>query len=337
MGAFSDKDMPEIICSPRDHLIAASKSFPIAWQQADSFRADRGRDLPNWPDWCFMPMAGWYAIASGGGDNRLSLDQVSAVARLAALGAWRTTQGVYRFDPDLYAEIVDTPIDGDLPHEVLYRMPEWCVYIETPGIKWRDQLLYGFFAHLESDANNGRPELRLLLDTATDLIAVPLHLGQWSLTESVRRFLDVSQIHSGMTLPTKGLAGPMSEIITPLISLLLYLCSQNSEIGNGTRLPSNPQPTKTKRGLRIFAPDKPTTWDVGVRLGAALRTARESEGSSGESNSGPRPHVRRAHWHGYWTGPKTGERKITLKWLPPIPVNVTSPDELPATIRPVTR
>lgn len=322
-----------LTCRPRDHLIAAGKLYPQAWAQSDQFRADRGHGLPDWPDWCYLPIAGWYAIVSGGGDNRANIATIGDVGRLSALGAWRVTQGIYRFDPDLYAAIIDTPVDGDLPHDVLYRMPEWCVYIETSGMVWLDASLLGFFAHLEHDANNGRPELRLLLDTDTALIPLPVHLGQWSLAESIRRMLDVASIQSGMAIPTKGATKPIAEAVEPLISLLLYLCSQNAEIGDGSRLPANPKPVKTKRGLRTFAPDKPVTWDVGVRLGAALRKARVESVAGDGTHSGPLPHVRRAHWHGYWTGPRAGERKLILKWLPPIPVNVESPDDLPATIR----
>lgn len=326
-------------CRPRDHLAAAGRMFPNAWAQSDIFRADRGTDIPDWPQWCYLPIAGWYAIASGGGNNRLPLAAVGEVGRLAALGAWRVTQGVYRFDPELYAAIIDTPVDGDLPHDVLYRLPEWCVYIETPGMQWFDKPLYGFFAHLESDANNGRVELRLLIDAEAGLTPLPLHLGSWSLAESIRRTLDIASIQAmgaGTQLPS-GSAKPIAEAVEPLVSLLLYLCSQNAEIGDGSRLPANPSPKKTKRGLRTFAPDKPVTWDVGVRLGAALRKARTSSADGGGTHTGPLPHVRRAHWHGYWTGPRTGERKLTLKWLPPIPVNLESPDSLATTIRSVDR
>lgn len=220
------------------------------------------------------------------------------VGRLAALGTWRVTQGIYRFDPTLYAEIIDTPVAGDLPNDVLYRMPEWCVYIETPGMQWFGTPLNGFFSHLEFDANSGRPELRLLLDTATHLTPLPLHLGQWPLAESIRRMIDIASIQAmGVGIaPPAGVTRPLSEAVEPLISLLLYLCSQNAEIGDGNRFPANPEPKKTKRGLRIFAPDKPVTWNVGIRLGAALRKARaESEAGDG-THAGPLPHVRRAHW-----------------------------------------
>ena len=42
-----------------------------------------------------------------------------------------------------------------------------------------------------------------------------------------------------------------------------------------------------------------------------------------------RPHYRRAHWHSFWRGPrsKPEEREITVKWIPPIPVNLGDVDE----------
>lgn len=92
------------------------------------FRDSRGKDLPGWPDWCFMPMAAWYSIACHiNGVDRLLLDLATEPARLGALGTWRYTQSVYRLDPDLFKAVWNTVPTGDLPCEVIYRMPEWCV------------------------------------------------------------------------------------------------------------------------------------------------------------------------------------------------------------------
>ena len=336
-------------CRPRDHLVAANKLYPDAWRAADDFRADRGRDgLPDWPQWCYLPLAGWYAIVSGGGAGRVPPQRIGDVGRLGALGAWRATQGIYRFDPALYQAIIDTPVDGDLPHDVLYRLPEWCVYVETADMIWNDSPLHGFFAHLEWDANTGRPELRLLLDAEKDLAPIPLHLGPWSLAESISRMNDVATIQAmgaGLGSMPAGLGGVIRTWVEPLVSLLLYLCSQNAEIGDGTRAPVTPAPTRTKKGWRMFPPDKPTTWDVGVRLGAALRRAYHGEATGqGGTHAGPRPHIRRAHWHGFRTGPMkradgseiaAAERVLSLRWLPPIAVNIDDVDALPATVRTV--
>ena len=62
---------------------------------------------------------------------------------IAALASWRPTQGIYRFDADLLEAVWQTPLAspstssstsaGKLPTELLYHLPEWCPYIETPG------------------------------------------------------------------------------------------------------------------------------------------------------------------------------------------------------------
>ena len=109
-------------------LLQAGQDYPLAWSQADAFRADRGQPGFDWPDWCFLPMGGAYAIVSGGGANRLGLDRIGDVARMSALIAWRMTQGIYRFDPAVYAAVIDTPVSGDLPARVLMQLPESVSY-----------------------------------------------------------------------------------------------------------------------------------------------------------------------------------------------------------------
>jgi hypothetical protein len=301
-----------------------------------------------WPDWCFAPLAAWYAIVSGGHQIRDPARAVD-VSRLAALGTWRVTQGIYRFDPALYGAIIDTPVDGNLPCDVLYHLPEWCVYIETPNMIWQDQPLHGFFAHLEWDANTTRRELRLLMDTDDGmLLPLPLHLGAWTLESAIDRM-----VHESMHQATQhGIDVVASDFmhsdhaktaVQPLISLLLYLCTDAADLGD--KRPANPQPKRTKSGWRLFQADRPTTWDVGVRLGAALRRAYQAQQTAQTGTGGHvRPHVRRAHWHGFRSGPmKTPDgtpigaesRQFALRWLPPIAVNLDDVGDLPATIRPV--
>lgn len=287
-------------------------------------------------------MAGAYAIISGGGNNRVPQHIIGHVATLAALAAWRVTQGIYKFDPDLMVPLLDTPMAGDLPCEVLRRMPEWCVYIETPGRIWSGQSMHGFFAHIESDANTGREELRLLIDTEDDLVPIPIHLGPWPLQEAVARAIDVSRVHAsaiGETIPAsihKDIIGTAE----PLISLLLYLCADDADISDGSRSPGRPAPTMTKTGARLFPPDKPKKWNVGVRIGAALRKAKEqppgsSAGDEAGPHASPRAHIRRAHWHTYLIGAGRADRR--LKWLPPIAVNVQGHGDLPAVIHHVKK
>ncbi len=123
--------------------------------------------------------------------------------------------------------------------------------------------------------------------------------------------------------------------LSPLISLLLYLCADDAEIGDGILRPKQPKATKTKQGWRLFPVDALTVWDVGLRIGPAIRRAHERETGEGHpvgDRARPRAHIRRAHWATYWTGPRSGEQTAVLRWLPPIPVNVDNLDVLPATV-----
>lgn len=332
------------------HLGGASHHYPKAWKAADAYRAGRGRDWPDWPQWCYLPMGAWHEVVNAGNGRTgpLPLVLVADVGRLAALGAWRVSQGIYRFDPALYEALVTTPLNGDIPDSVLFHLPEWCVYIETPDLEAFGKPLFGVFAHLESDMNTGQVELRLALDVgtgeATDLVPLTIHLGQGSLLDAVTAAWRAAEPNLagvlGGAAPPPALVDDMlalqAGMLAPIVSLLLYLCSEAADY---TR-PPPVRPKKTSKGWRMFAPDKPAIWDVGVRMGAALRRAYQAEETqqpptlTAAGRARPRAHVRRAHWHTFWKGPRDGERTASLKWLPPIAVALDD-EALPAVIHPV--
>lgn len=113
-------------------------------------------------------------------------------------------------------------------------------------------------------------------------------------------------------------------------------------------------PVLLGRGGCQFPASKPTTWDVGVRMGAALRSANDqSQGQNVQSErlgqEVKRPHMRRAHWHTFLTGPKKtkdgedippAQRTRVLRWIPPIAVNIKDKEDLeslPSVIRMVNK
>ena len=336
----------------RGYLSGYTEKYPGAWKLYETFRADRGKGLPIWPEWCWCPLTASYAIISGGGNNKVSIDRLPDIGALGALAAWRMTQGIYRFDSDVFAALWSTPLSGDLPVEVLYHLPEWCVYIEAPpGCKIDVFPLVGWFSHLEWDAETGRPELRFVFDFGQGLSPFMIHLTaptlsgciEKALSESWRRALEIntqSKAAEYLKKPsaetTEKMTDMLSTALTPIVSVVLYLCSVAADIADlrGKREgPGNPVPKKTKKGLRMFSATAETTWLVGHRIGASLRLATGSSSTgSGGAHASPRPHVRRAHWHSFWTGPKNDpeKRKPVLKWLPPVPVGA---GEIVPTIR----
>jgi hypothetical protein len=312
---------------------------------AGEFRQKKGKgDLPDWPSWCFLPRAGWGWIVCDHHDLPSAAcltvedaDKLRDIICLTALGAWRYTQGIYRYQPDLLAALSVTDLSGDLPAEILFRLPEWCLYVETPG--WTDDgyPLHGFFSFLDFDPGSGDVTLCFVLNSEAGLIGGPtLMVGPWPLLDAARKNTALAARRSPEYARSLGedAACEMASTASPMLSLLLYICSDAPDIAgheSGT-YPRYPQPKKTKKGWRLFPPDKPRIWRIGEETGEKLRRAAERarEKPAGEAAS-PRGHVRRGHWHGYWTGPRKPrpgipeeqrQRRFGVRWLHPMLVGV---------------
>lgn len=306
--------------------------WPNAWRQVDVFRESRGQEgFPYWPDWCYLPIHAGVAIATQGRPNPVMQSSIWP-ALISGIAAWRVTQGVYRFDPDLYRMLLEQPMEGTLPCEALYRMPEWAVYIETPGMKFPhgNRELVGFLVHLDWNEDSRKAnELRFVLFSDNGFRAImSILLGDWTIDEAIQQ-LYASALRNSGEFGRQLETVPVAEVLPPgyftkLINLTLYLCAENAD------MPPRMHPsTRVTVAGKLQPPKEPREWDVGMRIGAAIRkyenekTERPAIREENLGHNRPRPHVRRAHWHSFWTGPKESEnRKLLIRWLPPIPVNV---------------
>jgi hypothetical protein len=343
----------------QQRLEAANGTYKELYKLIAELRAKTKKD---WPDYVFVPHDQiLYALAGGYEafiqmlkvmNQNHKLHESSVLKNLAGIifAKWRVTQGIYRFDPTLYAELIHTKNTGELPVDVLVRLPEWCVYIETPGLTIPTKSgsfdpIHGVWATIDVRLGNNTT-LSIMPDVgsfkeippATDLDITSGTIEQGIITTIntwKEKKYNEKELQDHVTETTNW--------VNPIINLLLYLCSGADYAGSP---PRNPTPVKTKRGLRFFPPTKPTTWEVGVRMGAALRAAYAAQGELEQDGATRtlRPHIRRAHWHGFRSGPMLdaqGEpiqkenRRFDLRWLPPIPVNIGEGEELPAVIKPV--
>ena len=312
---------------PSDHLNKINRKYSKGYDLIEEFRRNRGKDIPNWPKWCFLPMAAFYTVVC----KAIESDSVPPhlipdVSKLTAIATWRYSQGVYRFDPAVFDALWTTKLSGDLPADVLLRLPEWSIYIETPDKKLGESNLFGFWVHLEHDANNHRKELRFVLDTDEMLVPVPVHIGNWPLETALEKVM----AECARNIPSEMLAQFLDgangsffnpENLMPMVSLVLYLCSDNPDFG-ADKKPVRPKAKKTKKhGWRLFQAPGPTIWHIGERIGRLIRESRESVKTEGPGRS-VKSHIRRAHWHGYWSGPLSGPRRFDYQWMPPIPVSI---------------
>ena len=102
-----------------------------------------------------------------------------------------------------------------------------------------------------------------------------------------------------------------------LLNGLAYLCSVNSDIV------AVYSPQKERRRNNAKKRSQATWHEVGYRIGADLRNYNRVKYERGEKTGRTvRPHMRRAHWHRFWVGPRDGERRLVLRWVAPTMVNV---------------
>jgi hypothetical protein len=313
-------------------------SVPGCEERSAAFRAGRSSfSEKDWPHWCDFPMAATYAILTDGApidiaSTVLVQRGVKKLPELTAALIWQKSKTIYSFDSELASALLAQPLDGEIPGEALERLPHSCVYIETP-IVVDNAIAQRFFAWLEWDINAQFKELRLLyLLNNGETFSWPVPIVG-TLDKAISE-LAASAAFRASTQPQSVIAAAKSDAhiavdtVLGSINLVLYLCSDEPDM----------QGELTGRTYHANGMAKrPAVIPVGTRIGAALRqTYQESGKQSGKQHSTPVPHIRRAHWHHYWTGAKKGERNLILKWLPPIPVNVGS-EEAPSVIHKVKK
>ncbi len=319
---------PEISV-PNQFLNFFSAKVPDVWKAVDYYRYMRDKEEDDWDRRVFMPLSGWNAITERLLPKSSVEAQVFAANNLQVMGAWRPTQDILRFDADFYGMLTKTGVSGNLPVEILERMPAWALYFETRGLVVEGRHYDGFFAGLDQSDNREQLILRLHFVALENMAILPylLPIGDWSVEEAVAR-TNEQQRHAMRRLNME-MTGEYTRIadqgLHSALNLLLYVCSYGLEedkaydFGPGIR---HPQPVKVKRGnWRLFPPPKPVIHKLGTEIGEETRRFNERV-CAPRPHGSPRPHIRRAHWHGYWRGPLNDQdnRKFSLKWLPPFMV-----------------
>ena len=284
------------------------------------------------PEIVFIPISVWAKslIKMGEIGDPPTDEDVRFAGVTTGLIAWRYSQGVYHFDDNLLVALKDTDTDKPIPIDVVVRLPEYAIYIQLPD--WFFESLPGVVGTLvfyDFDYGTQLLELRFVLfleEHEPVQIIIPLEEG-----------LSISETLAKLTAPAveymrqKGMPETLPDEqykkdVQSLVSLVLYLCSDKPEIDNlrqPGKSPSRPKPKKVKGGMALFPAQQVTVWEVGHTLGQALRNAAaQKQEYAGGTHASPRAHVRRGHWHGYWTGHMKGDRTFVLKWLHPMLVGM---------------
>jgi hypothetical protein len=311
----------------RERLESAGRKWPGIWTIVDEARE---KLAAAWPPHVFLTLPAASAVLTewkrrqgverehGGAIGEQGQD----AAELAALAAWRMGQGVFRFDPALQAALALTPITRELPAFLLQRLPQWGVYIECDlagsAAASAAAPVRGFWAWLDRGVRGAAIDMLWIAwdlagVEALQVTAVPL-VG--SLADGVeaaaRQWREAQAAGAVDDAAPAGRWQALFERLPAALSLVLYLCAADADLACRAQpaQPANPVPKKTRReGLRLFAADGVTPWDVGGRVGAGLQPG---PGQWLSTATGPR-----LHEDGTPIAPAQRERD--LRWVPPGP------------------
>jgi hypothetical protein len=362
-----DKDVLE---RPTRLVRDVERTFPDVWKRVEQ-QVELFRTSATWPDWTLYPMNAvqllvflethpdlWQVMSRSPAEGQALMartiagmtakdqrEQLTVSAYVAAGAHWRLGRGIYRFDPTLQESLLTTPLNGEIPVQLLFRLPEWALYIDLDaGLVVEGHRLLGFFTHLEFDITHQRPELRLLwlLETLPPTVnqawlpsGFPLQVATIGEAREMVKISSQPLREDGVLSDEH--VGQWATLVLTCLSFVIYLCSQGADISRRHHPEFRPararlQPTKT--GPRFVNPGGPAWWEVGYRVGTALRAAappQPSDEPPAPDRRGPAPHLRRAHWHLYWTG--AGRQIPEVRWLHPILVGQRGDHELPPTVR----
>ncbi len=317
-------------------LKAYTKKYPGIWSKLDKIHAMNEDFLQAWPGWCYAPIERIGAILEQLEEAKTGryredffefIEIVKEACAVNTLALWRQSKEVFLFDKDFEMMLGKQDIE-DIPSEIFFNIPYPSVYIKLKGVTYWDKEVEGFFANLCSFG--GKIELLEILFVSSDHQDLMLCLLPMNGNSLIEAFYECSHKPLLVNPDTKRLNMPKEienesdkAAVNKAVQMLLYLCSENSKIAavRPNRIRRTDKVRDTLREIR--------EWKVGEEIGVRIRMFRKEVDSDNEGNidskgltnmrRSPAPHMRRSHWHHYWTGKMDDptNRKLVLRWIEP--------------------
>lgn len=260
---------------------------------------------------------------------------------------WERHRVAYSVDPVLHQALMATdPAGTPVPAEVLRRIPHPDpVFLLPRGIPvqladgsagymrafFLRGLIAGSYSASTSDEEVTHFQVCALtsmddvngVPTDWDLSGVSIPLDQPFTVDSASHHSaarwDAHQNETGGIEQIKAWTRQILEICLPVV---MYCCSVNAD-AQPAATPAKQRPRKGSKRQAVKEAPAARVLNLGYRVGPALtRTASRRERAQTDAHRTGvgtgrkrRTHIRRAHWHTYWYGPRDGAREARLKWV----------------------
>jgi len=314
-----------LILKPISAVTHVSKTFPKIWTYIEKTAAVRfGKYKHRTPDDVFLPVCEYAAILQryyGMSEEEATILFTSAAA-LTAVCAWNYTRQVYQINPDIAEELLKTPFDSNIPVQVLSNFPNFSIYIDIK-LTCDDINISGVWVCMvTSNVDMASKSLLFVVDVMDDKysdlepMVIPLKENV-NIHEAIALAYDEMKAGGPEAPAFCCIPDAHNRLLSKLINVVLYICSTNCDvIDKSPSVMINPFGKKWKKSgkFQLLPAMRHKYFSVGDNFSKQIQ---ESQREAKASTNPIRPHVRRAHWHGFWTGPKTGVRDFILKWIPP--------------------
>ena len=245
------------------------------------------------------------------------LKRLATSLTLLMIAVWRKNKQIFCFDKEILKDFCNQEINFDMSPELFEQLPYPCIYIDVDGISGVE----GFWVMKCSD-DLGNKSLCInfvVSDAFMSLILLTVN-GASTINDIIKNFFD-----SQREIKMKKKKNIMRERLKLALQCLLYICAANAEIEEDPiqkkryRAPSSEQFIKDKvREVKKWNCGKKESKIIYSDFGSYPRIVTDmKENHIRNVKSSPkRCHVRRSHWHHYWTGSsKDGTRKMELRWI----------------------
>lgn len=283
-------------------------------------------------------------------DGSLAITYSCELPAIPAMLRWSKSREVYDFNEYLAAELCEEDLPKQVPTAVFDHLPYEIFYIHMPTDMpslnhsteehtWHH--IDGFAVWRETNAENKEAIMFMAIfdppyasKTMTGkTITVPYSVITFDL--SFDTFADVVADSIARDEETFGIEHQRDNtkvyesMFAHLINPLLYVISKNADTKRVTKesVPLTTNERRTERKRRGAGTEGVT--QVGSRIGPALGEYRTKSSASTHDASKYKtsPHMRRGHFHHFWTGKRYENHpgdKLIVRWVDPIAVNAHS-------------
>lgn len=258
---------------------------------------------------------------------------------ICAIGTWRYTKGIYKIDDEIASHFFIDDTDIKIPSTVLKNQPEWSIFVDTKNLNLslNDEKVIGFWSNIncfpskEEGLNNGTANLIIVPLFSKEVgyllsASIPLDDNQFLSIEKSKDFLLNFFTECNINYEDKSTQIELNELNNfkkKIVQILMFIFQPEPDITEHDKPIhsniTNPYPKRIKGEYRLFEAKKPRYFNVGTQAGKSLKQALATYKATGKTQA---PHIRRAHWHGFWKGSrKNNAQEFFYKWVAPVIVN----------------